>query len=406
MYKKIYAVLILSLFLVLGIYIVFIKEHEDISYIENRDYKTRYDLNIKNILNGEFQNNLDEVLMDQFPNRISLVEQKKKTEYNFLNIFYKMLRNPMLLNPIGDGYVNKIGNSDILMTSPLVYHKEWEERILRRIDQINKLQEDYPDIGIYVYKPTQIHETDFFDDANGIESAGELYGKLYDKLNVPYDAFKINEFDDYSEYFYTTDHHWNNRGSYLGYTEIINLMFDDEEILKPLDESCKNGLKFYGTYSSQSGFVTEGSDFCVYKFDLPSYRISDLNGEIEISNTNTFYDAEINQSLDYYYNIAYKVGDGYTHITSENIEKENILIIGDSYGGPILPLLAEHFYNIYFIYPTNYKALTGNDFNYDEFLDTHDIDKILFMYTIENYYLSDQWGDRYLDFDVIRKEVE
>ena len=94
-----------------------------------------------------------------------------------------------------------------------------------------------------------------------------------------------------------------------------------------------------------------------------------------------------------------------TKIVNEaNLGKESILIIGDSYAGPVLPLLAKDFYEITLIYPINYISLTGNVFNYDEFIRENDVDKILFMYTIENYFYADEWGERYLAFDVVREE--
>lgn len=401
--KKFFCVGIFAILFLLGVNILFISEHSDISYLENREMATSEDFAGTSVLDRSFQNTLNDVLMDQWPDRYSLVYQKKKIEYEFVNIFYKLLKNDMLLNPIGSGYVNQIGNSSVLTTSPLLYHEEWAERIVRRIAQINQLQEDYPDIDVAVYHPTQLSEKDFFDKANGIESAGAYYESLFAQLEVRYDQFDLDSFDQYTEYFYTTDHHWNHKGSYKGYVDIMTMYGFEDLILKPIDETDKNGLRFYGTYSSQTGFVTEGSLFSVYRFDLPEYTMENLNGEMEIENTNTFFDKEVNDEMDYHYNVAYKVGDGYTHIHSENGKENSILIIGDSYAGPVLPLLTSAFKDIWLIYPTNYIALTGNQFNYDEFIETHEVSHILIMYTIENYYTSDEWGERYLDFDVIRK---
>ena len=401
MLRKVYSVGILLAFFGLGLKILFFTEQQDISYIENRELLTNSDLINSSVTEADFQDKLDTVLMDQFPDRYSFVEQKNKVEYDFISSFYHLLDNDLLLNPIGSGYVNQIGNSQMLMTSPLLHHDEWSERISDRVSQINNLQQDYPDIDVYVYMPTQISQTDFFDEANGIDSAGAEYLQLFSGLEVPFDYFRINEFSDYPEYFYTTDHHWNNHGSYTGYVDMMNLM-DKDNILEPLDENCHDGLKFYGTYSSQSGYVTDGCDFCVYKFDLPEYTMEDLNGEKEVANTNTFFDSDIQQSKSYYYNDAYVVGDGYTHIHADN-DGETLLVIGDSYAGPVLPLFTSEFSDIWLIYPTNYKALTGEDFNYDEFIRDNDVDNIMIMYTIENYYLSDEWGPRYLDFDVHRE---
>jgi len=399
--KKVFVIVILAFLFLTGIYVIF-KKQTSISYVENREYVTNQELLASDFSSGEFQANLDSLLADQIPDRFSFVMFKNKVEYQFVNLFYHFLKNPLLLNPIGDSNINQIGNSNILMTEPLKYNEEWENRIKARIDQINDFASDYPDLNVYVYHPTQISETSFLDEANGLTSAGLYYESLFKNLKVPYDQFDLNSFDDYPNYFYYSDHHWNNRGSYKGYVDIANLM-GIENVLKPLAENCHDGLTFSGTYSSQSGFVTEAGPFCVYQFDLPDYSMDNLDGPMEISNTNTFFNAEIKQSLDYYYNIAYKVGDGYTHLHNDS-GNGKLLIIGDSYAGPILPLLINNYQDIYFVYPINYKSITKEDFIYDTFIEENDIDDLLIMYTIENYFTSDEWGPRYLDFDIKREE--
>lgn len=47
--------------------------------------------------------------------------------------------------------------------------------------------------------------------------------KLIDS-SIKSERLKINSFNDYSQLFYTTDHHWNYLGSYNGYLDIVNLL--------------------------------------------------------------------------------------------------------------------------------------------------------------------------------------
>lgn len=406
MRKKIVSLGIILFLAFLGFKILFFTDQQPISYLENRDLVTNQDLSINDIKNGHFQSVLEDILMDQFPNRYTFVKLKNKFDYESVAFLYHFLDNPVLLNPISDS-IYQLGDTNILTQAVLQYSDTIAERISRRIDQMNQLQKDYPEIEMVVYKPTQLHETSLLDEANGVEGAGKYLSEIFKtELELDYDEFDLNSIEQYQECFYWTDHHWNHQGSYIGYTQIMKLLFKDEaEILTPLDISDNNGLKFYGTFSSRSGYVTEGSPFYVYKFDLPNYKMYNLNGEMEISNTNTFFEQKNHNEMDYHYNIAYKVGDGYTKIVTEgNEDKENLLIIGDSYAGPILPLLAKDFYEITLIYPINYTSLTGTHFNYDQFISENKVDKILFMYTIENYFYSDEWGDRYIEFDIVREE--
>ncbi|MBE6107677.1 MAG: hypothetical protein E7192_03460 [Erysipelotrichaceae bacterium] len=407
MSKKIFSVGVIALLFALGLKILLFTDQQSISYRENRDLATNTQLHLSDISSGKFQSVLEEILMDQFPQRYTFVTLKNEMEYNSVSFLYQMIENDYVLNPIGTDGIYQIGNSSVLAQGTMEYSDVTASRIERRIEQMNQLQKDYPEIEMFVYKPTQLHESSILDDANGIVSAGAAYSEIFkSQLDLPYDEFVLDSFDLYQDCFYWTDHHWNHKGSYIGYTQIMELMFgDDADVLVPLEESDCDDLKFFGTFSSRSGYVTEGSPFSVYRFDLPEYKIYNLNGEMEISNTNTFFEADYHEEMDYHYNIAYKVGDGYTKIVNEdNAEKESLLIIGDSYAGPVLPLLAKDFYEITLIYPINYTSLTGNEFNYDAFIRENDVDKILFMYTIENYFYSDEWGDRYLAFDVIREE--
>lgn len=402
MIKKLFPIVIIFIFILVSMDILIIKEQEDVSSIEKRELMTSESLKDSKFSTSEYQNNLETILMDQFSYRYILIEQKNKLEYYFVSSFYKLLANDLLLNPIGDGDINQIGNSDYLMTSPIEYKQEWADRISARIGQINQLQKDYPKLGIYLYRPTEINQTSLFDEANGVLGAGAEYAKLFDNLEVPYDYFKIDSIDDYQNYFYGTDHHWNNQGSYQGYVDIMKLMGNEDDILEPLDENCFDGLRFFGTFSSQIGYVTDGCPFCVYKFDLPEYTIEDLEMEMEVQDTNTFFDSNPEQSYEYYYNFAYNMGFGYTHIHTEN-EGGNLLIIGDSYTRPIMPMFTTTYSDIYVIYPINYKLDTDEDFIYDTFIKENQIDDLLIMYVLDNYYVSDEWGPRYKDFEVHRE---
>lgn len=403
--EKIFTLIVLLTLTLTSIYSLFVKEQETISYVENRTFKTNLDLHISDMLNGIFESNLETILSDQFYNRYSFVKNKNLVNYSFVNFLYQMIENPLVLNPVGDTYVNQIGSTQVLMSKPILYSDVINQRIIDRANQINKIASDYPEVEFFVYKPTQIQEKDFFDEANGIKSGGNTYEEsLSTTLNVPYSSFRINSIEDYGNYFYTTDHHWNNRGSYKGYLDIMQMIFGNTvPPLVPIDETCKENLKFFGTYSSQSGFVNDGSPFCVFKFDLPEYMVySDGVLNEDPNDTNKFFDMTISEEMDYHYNRAYGLGNGFVHLETANDKNENILIIGDSYAGPILPLMTPQFDNIYFVYPINYKGIFKEEFMYDSFIKENNITKVLFMYTIENYFLSDEWGDRYVDFDVKR----
>ena len=50
------------------------------------------------------------------------------------------------------------------------------------------------------------------------------------------DYLRIGSLEEYGRYFYTTDHHWNYRGSYAGYCQIVRMLLgEDEPVIEPAE---------------------------------------------------------------------------------------------------------------------------------------------------------------------------
>ena len=181
---------------------------------------------------------------------------------------------------------------------------------------------------------SQVHETDIFDEANGIKSYGKYYGDLLkNNLEVPYDELKIETIEDYYDYFFQTDHHWTYQGSYQGYVDIVRLIFEeDEKVLLPNNlNSFDNSLYFAGTFSSRVGYVYPSENFYLYTFDLPEYEVFIDGKKQKIYDMNTFENNLPDREGDYYYNLANHTYGVDTIYQSSHHDKETLLLIGDSY---------------------------------------------------------------------------
>lgn len=409
MIKQLYILLVLLCLLTLGIYILFIKPQQTLSEVEKRVLANNQDLEDLSIIDNDYRSNIESILADQFLDRLGMVELKSKIDYYSSKVVFNFVDNPFLLKKMGDTEVYQIGNYPYLTSYPLMYSEEYENRILNRIDQINTLSRDFPNIKMYVYKPTQLSETSLLDEYNNIESSGEYYNFLLESnFEVPYRYLHINSFEDYLNYLYYSDHHWSHKGIYQGYIDIVDMIFGNtDDIMVPWDENCFNGMRFYGTTSTITGNVFEGAPFCVYGYTMPDYTLYYEDTEIptHLDSNNYYFYPYDNNKLAYHYYYAYNLIDApvtLLELTTKEQDQPSILIIGDSYGPAVLPLLAHHFNNIYFVNPFNYESKYHEKFNYDEFLKTHQIDNLLFMYIIDNYVVSDDYGDRYKSFDVVR----
>lgn len=399
--------LIITVLLFLGFYSLFRFEQVPVSEIEKRMLQTNKDLSSVPFLSSQYTSTFESILADQFFHRYYFVQLKSKTNYKFSEIIFNSIDNPFILKRIGDSPIFRIGNTDYLTPFPIQFDETIEQRMIDRAEQINQLAQDFPETKFFVYKPTQIFETDFFDQANDIKSAGKIYDQLLrDRLQVPYDSFEFFTFSDYPKYQYFTDHHWNHNGIDRGYHEIVELMLGSNEVaLEPQEENCFDGLTFSGTYSSLSGFVSPGAPFCVFRYDLPEYVYS-VNGEFiyDMHDTNAYFHRDITDHKANHYDDAYNMGSGLVEVQSNAERQENLLIIGDSYAPAMIPLLANHYNHIYVVTPIRYLQVFNEDFTYDDFIAENNIQNVLFMYVIENYYAADEWGDRYKVFDIHRSE--
>lgn len=406
--KQVFTILTISLLLCLGVFTIFIKEQEPISRIENRYLTVNTELNVSIMLNNTYASIIESILTDQFPNRYFFIELKNQINYQSSEAIYKYLNNPFILKQVASTPLYKIGDTPFLTPYPLKYDLDYEKRIIDRIDQINRISIDFTDVNFYVYKPTQFYETNLLDAFNNIESYGTYYNNLFKlNLNVPYSYLKLETFDNYSEYFYFSDHHWSHKGIHQGYLDIIELIFSNiDDALIPWGENCFNNLKFKGTYSSITGHIFEGAPFCVYGYEMPDYQLI-VNNEVLPNHldTNNFYFFGPFHPDAYHYNDAYML----TPQRSEVIElvtnhpsQESILIVGDSYGPAVLPLLSKHFNHIYFVNPSTYFDITKQMFNYYSFIEAHEVENVLFMYILDNFIVSDDWGERYKMFDIIK----
>ena len=85
---------------------------------------------------------------------------------------------------------------------------------------IDALPEDKPPIYLYLAESSRSHPiAPEFDE----ESPGYLYLKENLHADV-FDHLKYSTYEQFCDYFYTTDHHWNYKGSYQAYKDIVRML--------------------------------------------------------------------------------------------------------------------------------------------------------------------------------------
>ena len=349
--------------------VTFIKDQSDYSENEKRYLEKIPRLSLSDYFRGQYQKNLEKALSDQFAYSDII-----KKNYNKIYDITKPFRNNICI----DTYID-IGNyRSIYGCSGYIVYNSKDTRIFP--NKTNKLFELYNELNnitdVYYY----IINTSIIYDFNTNKNTYNLSSIYKENLkgNYKLESFKFNNFKDYSKYFYKTDHHWNNKGSYKGYKDIMKMLGIDD-IKKPTSTIHFNKVKYYGTHSQQTRYYDSYDRFSMYKFDIPNHETfidgeKGIYGSLDL-NINVEKDKEKNNTNMY----AEYYGNDYGEVIFDffNEEKENLLIISNSFDNAIDELIASHFNKTYIIDFRHNKDV--NNSNLKDYIRENNINKVLIM---------------------------
>ena len=390
--------------------------------IEINEYENRYaeqlpGFSLERWMAGSFQEEMEAALSDQLPAAVSA----KKT-YNSVFAAYntrllqavmnyaaqgsqEAAETPPEQSETEDGSVQTIKDPSVfywtlpdstrqVLAGHLMYANRFldgeKEKLDERIRSINATVSCHPELTFYLYYIEKETDVNFV--------TGETSG-IFDYLrdNVPEipDAnkgrFRITNFDDFDAQFYRTDHHWNNKGSYLAYTQILAWLLPEEKPLTPVREwniGSFTGSKTTNVYAP--GYIDE---FRAYEFDYPAMTIIQSGEAVPDYGSQEESIEKVRKSgrpLDYVsYGTFY--GDDAGEVIFHNAASQNgsIAVFGESYDNALLKLLASHFTDLYSIDLRNYEAQLGHAFSLQQYLIDHpDIDRILLIGNLDYYVLD------------------
>lgn len=359
--------------------VVFFKK--TINYYENRSSYYFSAPTIENIKSGEFQKSFELALSDQI-----LMSSRVKKIYNFFNNYVNILfSNFVFKTYCNDNYIKTTSNSitfgcdNNLVYEPIYITSDNKSLFDNRISNINNLINKSP-VPVYTYyieKDTDIN----FKNNEKTNVSGYIYKNILDKSN--FNVFNINNFSEFQNYFYKTDHHWNYMGSYEAYKDLANTL-NLGEVIKSSVIKCNNS-KFSGSKASIAGssYIYK-EDFCAYVFDFPEH-ITYINGE-KVNDYGSQNNFEMNNIS---YGMYYGGDDAEIIFDYNNPTKENILIIGESYDNAILKLISTHYNKTFSVDLRHYERQFGKKFNYLEYIKKNNINKTLLIGNIDFYRSQD-----------------
>lgn len=326
-------------------------------------------------------------IVDKVSNKVNAVKNRLENEvtnsfpfYNSLNGLYqnanyymnKLVYKEVPLKTNSDSeYIFYDKKNDFYYLENQYSKEELDKRLDTQVKMFNKLAN--LDIDMYLYFPTRYELTKLKD--NNLSSYVDSFkDKLSSKIKVA--NMDITSLEQYKNYFYKTDHHWNMNGALAGYYDIMSILgkipVDNLEVVN------KTERKFYGSMA-KSVLNDKTYDYILDVDRTLDYDVL-VNGK---SASEVFKPRQIRLDRDYlYYDYYVQYFNGqYGEICYDyhKDKEENLLILSDSYAWQIDYLIAASFYKTYVV-NLRYDKWKKEDLNLEEYMKERNIKKVLFLY--------------------------
>ncbi len=354
---------------------------KDINYYENRYANQLAALSPASYWDSSFQDSAEAALNDQ----VQFAQYFKKLYHLFHTKYTDLTLAPILAqNP--DRYVDymdlQLFGGDYITYSPYVL-SNCQAALDRKIANYSACFSSHPETAFYLYYVEK--DTDLNFETG--EKSG-LYEYLQAKLPLPADRmsrFAVDSFETYRHFFYRSDHHWNHLGSYQGYTELLTLLEVDEPPLSPAEEITLP-QRLSGSKASSAGAEGFSEPFTAYRFDFPPMRIQINGSPAEDYGSQASFFAGSTAPVSY--GAFYGDDSGEVIFDTDRPDRENLLILGESFDNAVLKLLATHYNRTCAVDLRNYSISLGREFSLSAYLEEHQIDRVLLMGNID-YFLLD-----------------
>ena len=282
---------------------------------ENRVLQQKPVLNLSTIASGQWMDDMETYLADQFPGRTFFVRTKASIDY----LLGKRL--------IGGTYVGKDGQ--YFETTAKVDEAQLE----KNVGYLSTFAQAQDFVFLPVYSTYTIYP-----------ELLPAYAQVADEIAL-LERFGLEAIDilpalqaaKEQDIYFKTDHHWTQDGAYIAY-----LAYCEEMGLEPVTEfeRIESAQPFYGSlYSKAPIFGAEPDAFSLYKIDRKVSVVYDMD---ESTRTDSLYTMEALGEKDQY--VAFLDGNhARVDITTDAGTGKQLIVFKDSFGHALIPFLANHY---------------------------------------------------------------
>ncbi len=367
MAKKITVVLFLLMIYGMTIF-SFIKKEDRYSETENRPLKRLPTFSADTFFRGEFSEDYEEYIKDQFPWRDGFVELKTYCEIGLGKTSIKDIflgkDSYLIENHKKENYESEkaIKNKDAIIS----FINRW----------VQKLGEDR--VSVLLAPTAQSILTDklpvFAEPYDQNDYLNLFKNDISDKVLIDiYSKLKENK-DEYI--YYRTDHHWTTYGAFLAYEKWCEVKgyephdITDYNIEKASDE-------FLGTIHSKLNISAKADTIEFYS--LKDYDLSVIYNMSD-NVTDTLFDKSYLKSKDKYSSF-FGGNPGIVEIKSKGYKEKGddrvLLLIKDSYANCFAPLLVDMYDEIYIV------DLRYFNMKIDKFIEEYDVTDVMLLYNVD-----------------------
>ena len=258
---------------------------------------------------------------------------------------------------------------------------------------IDALGEDHPPIYLYLVESSRSHVI-----ARTFDENSDQYNYLLENFHADhFDHLKYSTYEQFCEYFYATDHHWNYKGSYQGYVDIVRMLLGEEEkVLVPVGEVVCKQL-FNGSYAKKLREPISKEHFIFYKYDpFPTYACYTSQTNLKkgkraaYSHFNNYMKGDIkNGRYANHYALCYGGDAGFLLFKGEGPEERVLLMIGNSLSNAVKTMLTAHYGTIVYVDPRSYKSKTGRPFSLSGTIEDYGVTQVLFVGDVNLFIFGD-----------------